>query len=56
VSVLSMGAQSVEGELKGEPFDRRRHRVLCNVKAVTYHDLAIKRTDDRCEVRIVFDV
>ncbi|GIW70769.1 MAG: archease [Planctomycetota bacterium] len=44
------------GELAGEPIDPSRHRIHTEIKAVTYHDLAIERTDDGYEARIVFDV
>jgi len=46
----------LEGTLSGEAFDRRRHRVRSEVKAVTYHDLVIKGTPQGLEVRIIFDV
>ena len=33
-----------------------RHRVLREIKAVTYHDVSVGRTDDEWETRIIFDI
>jgi SHS2 domain-containing protein len=43
-------------KLTGEPFDRRRHLMLTELKAVTYHQLNVERDDDGWKARIVFDV
>ena len=37
-------------------FDPRRHRVLREIKAVTYHGISVQRLDDRWETRIIFDI
>ena len=54
--VESLGDGEVVGELRGEDLDPRRHELRHAVKAVTYHDLAIKRVAGGYEVHIVFDV
>ena len=46
----------LRGTLCGEPFDPARHEVRQAVKAVTYSDLRVRRTEGGYEVRIVFDV
>lgn len=46
----------VEGEVGGEPIDRLRHRLRGHVKAVTYHDLALRRTAEGWEAEVVVDV
>ncbi|MHC5034645.1 MAG: archease [Planctomycetota bacterium] len=56
VRVTKLGPTEVAGELTGEDFDPERHHLSCAVKAVTYHDLKIRRTNGACEVSIVFDV
>jgi SHS2 domain-containing protein len=56
VRVGSLGEGTVTGELRGEQFDRRRHRRRHVVKAVTYHDLTIRKVEDVYEVQIIFDV
>jgi SHS2 domain-containing protein len=44
------------GVLRGEPFDARRHPAGREVKAVTYHQIALRRSRGQWRVRIVFDV
>ena len=40
----------------GEPFDEARHEIRYAVKAVTYHDLSIRREPGRWIARIIFDI
>ena len=54
--VKQVGEQSATGLLLGEDFDSEKHRPRNIIKAVTYHNLEVKGTDDGCEVTIVFDV
>ncbi|HUA33871.1 MAG TPA: archease [Candidatus Binataceae bacterium] len=42
--------------LKGESFDPKRHQLVTELKAVTYHQLAVEHQGDRWRARIVFDV
>jgi protein archease len=42
--------------LIGEPFDRGRHDLLTEVKAVTYHELKVERAAGGWRARIIFDV
>jgi SHS2 domain-containing protein len=44
------------GTARGETCDPRRHRLLREVKAVTYHQIALTRSRGVWRVRIVFDV
>jgi len=44
------------GVVRGEAFDPARHRVLREIKAVTYHQLRLERGRSAWRVRIVFDV
>jgi SHS2 domain-containing protein len=46
----------LRGAIRGEPLDPARHELRQAVKAVTYHDLQVRRTDQGYEVRVVFDV
>jgi SHS2 domain-containing protein len=43
-------------KLTGEPFDRRRHQLLTELKAVTYHQLKVSQADGAWTARIIFDV
>jgi len=42
--------------VKGEQFDARRHELLREIKAVTYHQLTIKQDKEGWTARIVFDI
>ncbi len=44
------------GVARGERFQPDRHRVRREVKAITYHQLALVRRGGRWRVRIIFDV
>jgi len=40
----------------GEQFDARRHELLREIKAVTYHQLTIDQGEEEWTARIVFDI
>jgi SHS2 domain-containing protein len=40
----------------GERFDPKRHTSLTEIKAVTYHELSVKRTETGWEARVIFDI
>lgn len=42
--------------LAGEPFNRRRHQLLTEIKAVTYHQLKVEQIGGAWRARIIFDV
>ena len=42
--------------LSGERYDPRRHQLLTEIKAVTYHELQVGRSRGLWRARIVFDV
>jgi SHS2 domain-containing protein len=42
--------------LRGEPFDPARHVFRGEIKAVTYHQLAVENSPDGWHSRVVFDV
>ncbi len=54
--VESLAEQEVTGKLWGDDFDAAHHEVRLVVKAVTYHNLEIKRAGDGYEVSVVFDI
>jgi SHS2 domain-containing protein len=43
-------------EVRGEPFDPSRHRIKTELKAVTYHQLGIRKIPGGCTTKVVFDV
>jgi SHS2 domain-containing protein len=56
VTVTEIEPTSVRGILRGEKFDATRHELCGEVKAVTYHELAVTRTHVGWQARVIFDV
>ncbi|MFW6188961.1 MAG: archease [Planctomycetota bacterium] len=54
--VTSFSETEMTGRLAGQGFDPDRHETRNAIKAVTYHDLKIEKSDRGYEVRIFFDV
>ena len=46
----------VQGTAFGEPFDRTRHRAHTYIKAVTYHQLAVRETPTGFNATVYLDV
>lgn len=46
----------LKGRLKGEKIDPGRHELMLDIKAATYHNLKIKRVNDKFMAEIVFDI
>ena len=42
--------------LHGEPFDAARHPIDTELKAVTYHQIAVERLDTGWQARVIFDI
>jgi SHS2 domain-containing protein len=55
-SVRAMNDCSMTVVLKGETFDPQRHSTKLDVKAITYHQLAIEKTDQGYCARVFVDV
>jgi SHS2 domain-containing protein len=45
----------IEADVAGEPYDPTRHALKSELKAVTYHALAVEQVDDAWFVRVIFD-
>jgi SHS2 domain-containing protein len=54
--VTHMGEGRVRGVVFGEYYDRERHRAGVAIKAVTYHQFAIERTQDGWRARVFLDL
>ncbi len=46
----------LEGRASGEPYDVQRHDLGSAIKAVTWHEAAVERTDEGYKARIIFDI
>ena len=54
--MLRFGDYRLEGTVGGEWYDRNRHRLHQEIKAVTYHQVRIEERGDGWKGRGIFDV
>jgi len=45
----------LEASVWGEPIDVKKHKVKIDVKAVTYHHLEVKKTDNKWIAKVILD-
>jgi SHS2 domain-containing protein len=55
-SIKSIDTHRVEATVRGERFDPARHRIHVEIKAVTYHQVAVSDTPDGWRGRVICDV
>ncbi|HLY63125.1 MAG TPA: archease [Terriglobia bacterium] len=55
-SINSISDRSLSAVSVGEPFDRARHQVNLQVKAITYHQLALVETADGWRAQVYVDI
>jgi SHS2 domain-containing protein len=53
---VHVGATGLSGSAWGEPLDRNRHRLLHEVKAITYHGLTVEHTDQGWLAEVIVDI
>ena len=51
-----LGDRSLTAIARGEPFDCARHQVKLQVKAITYHQLALDKTADGWRAQVYVDI
>lgn len=54
--ITEINPRHLVGEVRGEPFEYRRHRIKTEIKAVTYHQASIRKDEEVWIGRVVFDV
>lgn len=54
--VLRVDETSLDAIARGETYDPQRHRIHTTIKAVTHHQLRIRRERGVWKTRIVFDI
>jgi SHS2 domain-containing protein len=55
--IREVSSRRLDALLRGEPFDPARHRILKEIKAVTYHKASVLQTPEGgWTARVVFDV
>ena len=51
-----LSSHLLEAQVRGEPFDRRRHTVRLDVKAITYHQLEVRRRGSGHWLQVFLDI
>ena len=51
-----VSSRLLEAQVRGEPFDRLRHAVRLDVKAITYHQLEIRRRGSGHGLQVFLDI
>ena len=54
--VESVGEQGLKAVAKGEPFQEGVHVIKTEVKAVTYHQIAVREENGNWRAQIIFDL
>jgi SHS2 domain-containing protein len=50
------GWQKVKARIRGEPFDPNRHPIEREIKAVTYHQLKVEKSNGQWIARVYVDI
>jgi SHS2 domain-containing protein len=56
VDILNIGKHTLSMIVKGEPLNVKKHEILTEIKAVTYHQGGIKKTVKGWTGRFIVDV
>lgn len=56
VKIKAITPTRLEATVAMAGFDPQRHRVLREIKAVTYHQISVRTVHDEWEARIIFDI
>ncbi|MHC4416609.1 MAG: archease [Planctomycetota bacterium] len=48
--------RGIEATAAGEPVDPQRHRLLHEIKAITYHGLSVERTNRGWQAEVIVDI
>jgi SHS2 domain-containing protein len=54
--IESVGEDGLRGTVKGERFQEGVHVIKTEVKAVTYHQIQVKKEDGGWKARVIFDL
>jgi len=56
IEVKSISPTQLESTLTLTSFKPGRHQILREIKAVTYHQIAVNKCNDGWETRVIFDI
>ena len=53
---VHVGEDGMHATARGEPLDTSRHVMAHEIKAITYHELKVERTDDCWLAEVIVDI
>jgi SHS2 domain-containing protein len=56
IEIKSISPVQVKSTLTLTSFEPKYHKVLREIKAVTYHQISVDKTNDGWETRVIFDI
>lgn len=56
VDIEALGDRRIAARIAGEEFDPARHERRLLLKAATYHNLKLERSDGGWQVEVIFDI
>lgn len=56
IIINSISPAYIDATLKTVSFDPELHDIICEIKAVTYHQIEVAKKDDYWEARVIFDL
>jgi SHS2 domain-containing protein len=56
IEIKSISPVQVKSTLTLTSFEPKYHQVLREIKAVTYHQISVDKTNDGWEARVIFDI
>jgi SHS2 domain-containing protein len=56
ITINSISPRRLDARVETAPFDPDLQEILCEIKAVTYHQIEVVQKDDHWEARIIFDI
>ena len=56
VEIISVSHSHLDATLETVSFDTNLHEILCEIKAVTFHQIEVVKKDDHWETRVIFDL
>jgi len=54
--ILTLDARRLDARARGERYDRRKHSIEREIKAVTFHGLRVTRDDGGWRATVIFDI
>jgi SHS2 domain-containing protein len=54
--VVKLTSTQIEAQLRGELYNSRKHTIKTELKAVTYHQVGIRKSNKGWQAEVIFDV